>query len=518
MKIKNLKYLTFAPSVASAFAFTNACQQNQDSNNYSKRIEALKELSYKNEIVKLVLNDGTIIKNIVITDADDKNNYDLSEHIPNNYVLQNTENQNINVNKIKSVVIKENKVDNNLFDRLVQEQNKLDKLVNNIKPEENYLTNFKNSLNQNYKKIDSNLDLNKQTVLQNIYFITQNYFNITKIIESNRKQFSVFDNLTQELKTQLQNFKNRNKDNEQINSLNEKITELEQNLISFDSKKNDFTEGIQIINEYKKNFDLYYQILIEFNKISNNTKEKFEEYVNDISNSYWQLININNQRPIYTAKYLEKAIIDFKNKFLIFDETITQEEIDNLNTIKEQTNNYLLDYTNKLNNYNKVNEQYKFLEETIFNSMLQKNRILSKFNAYITEQLDNFTQETYFLLIENNKILSFDDEQIDQMTLEVEKIIQEYNNKLLTLNNQILFSIIEEANKLVNYYLKTYENTKNVQIKNVLNIMQNLQIVINNPNLVDNIDNIVNSSAAILSQIQTGQQLIQNLLNDSTNN
>ena len=265
--------------------------------------------------------------------------------------------------------------------------------------------------------------------------------NKLKIIEKNEKTISILEKETQKLPylEELIEIKSEiNKNNEDIENLNNEISEINNNT-KIKEETQEAHENIEVINkqlkELNENKNIINQEYTEYKSIEAQIEEKntrlldIKEKIQSASEHATELFNEYFNSP----ESIETKIIIEKEK--------TENEIEQIRNTKNDTENQISVLENNLKNTKKSLKELELTEDIcpICQSEISHEKheeLNNKYNEdisnYSTElnNLNIFNQENKQILIEKNNYLN----KINEISVEV---LKEKNDEFNTLNNEI---------------------------------------------------------------------------------
>lgn len=276
-----------------------------------------------------------------------------------------------------------------------------------------------------------------------------------------KRDFELFSN---EINEKINNYKieynnerkNRNIDNNKLNSIENEIINIEKKLDFIEKNTKNY---YSYINDKTNYFDKENSFIQDKNNFDNELSNKKIEFEKDISNINFEIDKLTKSSDEYksTLKNLENDIIyfeDFKNNEIfskistnLSDEAyFIQNEESIINLIQSITNT-----------------KTKVLEKT--NNLKEKiNRYLDNFES---NNIFNFKKNIYTdnEFIETTKIIK--DFIEEEKILELEKLISSnYNLIMRELSKQIkeLISKEEDVKKVIKQINNSFEKTKNISV------------------------------------------------------
>ena len=356
-------------------------------------------MSYENIFESLPdTNSETEEEKIIKSLVDDI--YDYEEKILEiNSILEKSTNQS---NFDENLIILKRK-QNELKDKInlikIQENDEINKKLNIINVKQNILNNIENQLNECINKLTTYNTLSFSSLIMTKYIISNNINEfltkeqIDDIINNSIQNQSVGNKKDQNLNNNLDN-----EIDEEINQLNDKINQINENLCMMkEEKKNVNNEIIELIS-CKETIDSLVKTslhnLIDFN---NNNNINNNNYNNEIINKDEEIeenefnLDENTNNIILPEIYSYEISILDTNKI---SKNICNELYDIFNIKKSQINKKV--NTNKINNNNNNNNGYNDIDE--YNKELSLN--ISDIKPK-KEDEDNFNKNNLEILIKS---------------------------------------------------------------------------------------------------------------------
>ncbi len=247
--------------------------------------------------------------------------------------------------------------------------------------------------------------------------------------------------------------------------------ELEKELVQQEIEKRKIADQNQDILRNKQS-----KLKKEIAILQNNLKEKINQnsrLIEDREKEQQKLEELENKQT-QKIKNLQKIIKEYEQEILILE--VWQERSQELETIKQEKNNLLLELSEYENLERKSKEQVNSLREKIKLLMTQKQEAEEKINDLQTVQLSNETSiqereeliqkefERQINLIKLESEYAFEEAQTIEQ--EKEKILLQNKSLKEQLNSEI------EKNKYLEFALETYKKDKD-DINNETNTNHN---------------------------------------------